>query len=380
MISSALEKKLTHLRRELHRDYAELSNQEYRTSEKIREYLKEYTNAKIISVGKTGVLAVFVGDQPGKTIMLRADTDALPIAETNTFEHRSVNPKVSHKCGHDGHTTIMLGVAEMLTQQPLNRGTVVLLWQPAEENGTGAQAVISDANFRKFTIDQVFALHNLPGFSKGKILYKNGAFTANVRSLILNFQGKTSHAAEPEHGYNPALAISKTLKFCNKLTEPNPGDKDFFLITPVYGEFGTKDYGISAGSGELHLTIRSWSPQWFGDRVEKLMNKVDELAKKYQLKYDTSWTQEFFSNQNDGSAVDIIRKSAQDLNLDHGELEMPFKWGEDFGLFTQKIPGAMFGIGSGEDCPALHNPDYDFPDDIIPPASQMFYKILEHAI
>ncbi|MFC6267517.1 M20 metallopeptidase family protein [Frigoriflavimonas asaccharolytica] len=379
-MSKTLFKNLELIRKDLHKNFAELSTQEFRTCQKIFDYLIENTDAKISKVGGTGIIATFEGKKKGKTIMLRADIDALPITETNDFEHKSTDPKVSHKCGHDGHTTILLAVAELLTEKPINKGKIVLLWQPAEENGTGAKAVMADKVFKKLNINQVFALHNLPGIPLNKIVYKSGAFTANVRSLIIELNGRTAHAAEPEHGENPALAISEILQFCEKLTEKDVKKDKFFLITPIYSEFGTKDYGISAGSGELHLTIRSWDPKWFDKRVEILQNYLDLIAEKYSLKIKTSWTQEFFSNQNDKNAVKIIKKSAENLNLNHQKLENPFKWGEDFGLFTQKISGAMFGIGSGVDCPALHNPDYDFPDEITETAATLFYKILENAI
>ena len=325
-------------------------------------------------------MAIFESTKKGKTIMLRADSDALPISETNDFAHRSVNTNVSHKCGHDGHTTIMIGVAELLTQKPIKKGKVILLWQPAEENGMGAKAVMADKEFKKLKIVKVFALHNLPGIPLHKIVYKTGAFTANVRSLIIKLNGRTAHAAEPENGENPALAIAQILQFCNKITKNDATKKKFFLITPVYSEFGTKDHGISAGSGELHLTIRSWDSKWFDKRVEELQKEIKKITKKYGLKVEHSWTQEFFSNQNNEKAVKIIKRSAEDLKLNHSKLQNPFKWGEDFGLFTQKIPGAMFGIGSGTDCPALHNPDYDFPDEITETAATLFYKILENAV
>lgn len=379
-MSQELFNKLKTIRRDFHKNFAELSTLEFRTSQKIFDYLLENTNAKISKVGGTGVLAVFESRNKGKTIMLRADIDALPVAETNDFEHTSVDPLVSHKCGHDGHTTIMLGVSELLTKDPINKGKIILLWQPAEENGMGAKAVMADKVFKKLKVDQVFALHNLPGIPLHKILYKKGAFTGNVRSLIIKLNGRNAHAAEPEHGENPALAIAEILQFCKKLTKNDVTKKKFFLITPIYSEFGTKDYGISAGSGELHITLRSWDPKWFDNRVEILQNYIKYVSKKYSLTTEQSWTQEFFSNQNDSKAVKIIKKSAEDLQLNSEKLAIPFKWGEDFGLFTQKIPGAMFGIGAGENCPALHNPDYDFPDEITETGSTLFYKILENAV
>lgn len=375
-----LDEKLREIRRDFHQNYAELSTQEFKTCQRIQEILKSYSNANVFPIGKTGVMAVFEGKEKGKTIILRADTDALPIEESNDFGHKSTDPEVSHKCGHDGHTTIMIGVAEMLQKNPINKGKIVLLWQPAEENGMGAKAVLEDEKFVEIKPDMVFALHNLPGFPLHKILYKKGAFTANVKSLIFDFKGKTAHAAEPEHGFNPAFAMAQILEKCKKITLNEPKDKDFFLITPVYADLGTKDYGISAGKGTLHLTIRAWSPELFDRLTNELIQEAEKVSKEENLHLNISWTQEFLSNQNDEEAVEIIQKSAEDLKLNHQKINEPFKWGEDFGLFTQLIPGAMFGIGSGENCPALHNPDYDFPDEITLTASNMFYKILENAL
>ncbi len=375
-----LDDKLREIRRDFHQNYAELSTQEFRTCKRIQEILKAYSSAKVFSAGKTGVVAVFTGKEDGKTIMLRADTDALPIEEINDFEHRSVNPQVSHKCGHDGHTTIMIGVAEMLHKNPIDKGKIILLWQPAEENGLGAKAVLDDEKFQELKPDMVFALHNLPGFPLHKIIHKKHAFTANVKSLIFDFKGKTAHAAEPEHGFNPAFAMALILEKCKKLTHNKPEDDHFFLITPVYANLGTKDYGISAGKGSLHLTIRAWSPALFNQLTNDLIQETKKICTNENLHVDISWTQEFLSNQNDENAVEIIKKSAEDLQLEQQQINQPFKWGEDFGLFTQLIPGAMFGIGSGENCPALHNPDYDFPDEITVTAATMFYKILENAL
>ncbi|UUV21189.1 amidohydrolase [Paenimyroides aestuarii] len=375
-----LAERLQKIRRDFHQNYAERSTQEFKTCKRIQEILKDYPAANVFPIGKTGVMAVFEGKGRGKTIMLRADTDALPIQETNDFAHKSIDPNVSHKCGHDGHTTILIGVAEMLQENPIEKGKIVLLWQPAEENGMGARAVLEDDKFAEIKPDQVFALHNLPGFPLHKIVYKKGAFTANVKSLIFDFNGKTAHAAEPEHGFNPAFAMAEILEKCKKMTHNEPKDENFFLITPVYADLGTKDYGISAGKASLHLTIRSWSPELFDQLTDELIREAEKICQRENLKLEISWTQEFFSNQNDEKAVEIIQNSAEELELNHQKINEPFKWGEDFGLFTQLIPGAMFGIGSGENCPALHNPDYDFPDEITLTASKLFYKILENAV
>jgi amidohydrolase len=370
--------KLEKIRKEIHQ-FPEVSLNEYATAKRIEKYLKKYCKGEIIRIADTGVLLLFDTHKKGKNILLRADTDALPIIEINDFEYKSKAYGVSHKCGHDGHTAIMLGVAELLSKFPPESGKVMLLFQPAEEDGKGAEVVLKSEFFKKQEFDYVFALHNLPGFKKNKIVLRSNNFNANVKSMIIKLEGKTAHAAEPEKGHNPSLAIADILYFSEKLTYNYPEKDDFFLITPIHLSMGELAYGISAGSGEIHLTIRSWDLSLFDEKCKELEDFIDKSCSKYKLKREISWTQEFYANQNHSEAVELIRRSAIENNFEIQEMTYPFKWGEDFGLFTQKYKGAMFGLGAGESCPALHNPDYDFPDEITATGIQQFYQLIKEA-
>lgn len=367
---------LEEIRKELHQN-PELSEQEYKTAKRILEYLKSHCRGDFSIIAETGVLAVFDSGREGKSILLRADTDALPISEINQFEYKSIVAGVSHKCGHDGHTSMMLGVARLLSIHPIEQGKVILLFQPAEENGMGAAAVLNDRNFQNYDFDYVFALHNIPGFKKNLILLKENAFNANVKSMIIRLNGKTAHAAEPEKGHNPALAIADILHYAEKETKNKPNEDDFFLITPIYIKMGEQAHGISAGDGELHLTIRSWDLKLFDTQCSKLEKFIKDSCEAYKLEVHISWTQVFYANYNNASAIEFVRKAAIQNDFEVYDMESPFKWGEDFGLFTQKHKGAMFGIGAGETTPALHNPDYDFPDDIAPTGIMQFYQIIQ---
>ncbi|WP_243743922.1 amidohydrolase [Tenacibaculum caenipelagi] len=374
-----LKNSLEEFRKELHQ-YPEVSGKEYETQKRIKAYLTKNTSCKVVEVASTGVIAIFEGKKAGKTVMLRADIDALPIQEKNTFQHQSINKKISHKCGHDGHTTIMIGVANMLTKHPIEEGKVLLLFQPSEENGKGAAAVLKDPFFKKIKIDFVFALHNLPGFAKHEIVVKNKTFTSNVKSVVIQLSGKTAHAAEPEKGYNPSNAIAEILIFAELESKNFPESQDFLLVTPIYITMGEKAYGISAGYGEVHLTLRGWDTNLMEEKREKLEELINQLEKKHSLVIKTSWFEEFYSNKNDEEAVSIIKKSAEQNKLSVNNIKTPFKWGEDFGLFTQKYKGAMFGLGAGESIPALHNPDYDFPNDIIMTGVQLFHSIVKEVL
>lgn len=363
------------LRKELHQ-YPEVSGKEVATAKRILSFLGKFPPDEIIShIGKTGIAAVYNGKKFGEKVLFRAELDALPIDEINDFEHLSLNKGVSHKCGHDGHMTILCGLAMQLHYKRPKTGAVILLFQPAEEDGSGAQKVIADIRFLNLKPDYVFALHNLPGYTKNQIVVKNNTFSCAVSSIIIKLKGVTAHAGEPEKGINPALAIAAIVSEYNQLIQSDISKKDYLLITPIYIQMGKKAYGVSAGAGEIHFTVRSDS----NAKMEKTKILLEEIAKKianeYQLGIKINWIQTFQSNENNPEAVDFVRKAAKSNQLELLEKETPFSWGEDFGLFTQKYTGAMFGIGSGIEIPALHNPDYDFPDAILPTAIGVFYHI-----
>jgi amidohydrolase len=367
---------LLQIRRHLHA-HPELSEEEYQTAEAIVGFVSKYNPTKIIkNVGGTGVVVIFDSRKKGKTILFRSELDALPIHEINDFAYRSTVDGVAHKCGHDGHSTILIGLAKELFEHPLENGKVVLLFQPAEENGRGAKAVLEDPKFAEIQPDYVFAFHNLPGYPLSQVVIKDGSFTAAVKSIIIKFYGKTSHAAEPEHGVNPAISIAEILTKTQSLSNNNPEQKDFAVITPIHIEMGEIYYGISAGYGELRLTLRTWTEEEMEILKTKLLQIIQETSSRNSIKTEVAWTQEFMANQNDPESVTMIRDAALSENISVKVQTHPFKWGEDFGLFTQKYKGAMFGIGAGENTPTLHNPDYDFPDEILPVGVQIFHKIV----
>lgn len=371
-----MEEALKSFRRLLHAN-PELSGQERETQQRIIDKLEEFGINHGKEVGKFGLTYTFDFGE-GPHLLVRVDIDALPIQETNDFEHKSIIPGVSHKCGHDGHTTIGVGLAVMLKSQPLSSGKVTVLFQPAEEIGEGAKGILEDHRFNADDYDYALALHNIPGASLHEILWKKDNFTPAVHSLIVRLHGKTSHAAQPLKGHNPSYAISEIVQTALQLEETDEQHANYNLITPVYSSVGTKDYGISAGYGEIHFTIRSWTQARMEETTKAFLNAVDTIAKKHHLRLETEFLAEFASNQNDHFVVDTIVKAGETLGLKVTRKTEPFPWGEDFGLFTQTIPGAMFGLGSGEKSPALHNPDYDYPDEITTTGVDTFYEIAKN--
>ena len=366
-------------RQELHK-HPELSGKEEKTANKLYDFLQQQHPASIVkNIGGHGIIATWQGKAVGKQIMLRADFDALPIQETNDLPYRSVTDQVSHKCGHDGHTTILCGVATFLKEKVLESGSVSLLFQPAEETGQGAKAMLEDENFPDTKFHHVYALHNLPGFPLAQVVVKENNFTPSVNSMIISLKGKTAHAAEPEHGVNPCMAIASILQQSMLLQYNFPDQEEMTVIAPIHIEAGEKAYGITAGEGSIHLTIRCWSQHRLEDVQQKIETLSRGIAGRYKLEIDISYTDSFVANYNDPRAVEVVRTAASHKKIAVQEISNGLKWGEDFGMFSRKYTGCMFGLGSGENCPALHNPDYDFPDEILETGIRIFTGIIEES-
>jgi amidohydrolase len=368
-------KSLCDFRHQLH-SLPELSGNEKQTAVLITERLSKLRNInRITNVGGYGILAIADSGKKGKTVVFRADMDALPIKEINGFEYKSQHEYISHTCGHDGHLTVLCGLAELLNKELPKSGKVILLFQPSEEDGKGASNVLNDAEFKNIEPDYVFAFHNLPGFPIKQVVIRDNVFSASVLSMIFKLQGKTSHAAEPENGINPAFAIAEIIFTIKELTNNDTDSEALFMATPVYSRIGEIAYGTSAAYGEIHYTFRAWENKLLEYHISNIKNEIATIAQKHQLILSTEVVDQFHSTSNHPSANQVLKQSCISNNIEYTEIEKPFRWGEDFGLFTQKFKGALFGIGAGENCPALHNADYDFPDEIIACGITIFQSI-----
>lgn len=371
---------LIQLRRELHQ-FPEVSNDEYSTAERIATFLARYNPDELIKgIGGNGILCIYKGKEEGPTVAIRAELDALPIQEINDFEYHSIKKGVSHKCGHDGHMTMVAGLASNLSLNRPKKGNVILLFQPAEETGEGALQMINDPKFLEHKPDYIFSLHNLPGFPKGQVVAKTSTFAAASKGLIIELFGKTSHAAEPENGNSPSKAVAAIIEKLESLNDSTLGLSDFAITTVVHAIIGSESFGITPGYGKVMATIRSFKDE----DLKRLENEIEiianQCASEYGLKLQMSETEGFASTINDEHCYKNIEKAAVENGYEFKIAEKPFRWSEDFGEFTQLIRGAMFGLGSGDDTPDLHNPDYDFPDDIIPNGVNMFNSIINQLL
>lgn len=366
------------IRRELHQ-HPELSGQEARTARFVEDKLQAFHPTKVIRhVGGHGLLVEYFFSEDGPTVLFRADMDAVAVQEPDDIPHHSQTPGVAHKCGHDGHTTILLRFARMLSEHPLTKGRVLLLFQPAEENGSGSKAVLDTKVLDYYQIDKAFALHNIPGYPLHAVLCKEGCFTCAVVSVSITLTGKTSHAAEPQKGISP---ISAMLTIADELSRWNNTDMqsdNYFLSTIVEIHAGEEAYGVSAGNGVIRATLRAKTDKLLHQHARQLKNLVvTECERTPGLQYEVEWLEPFSANENDPQSVRLIKSATIRNNLPYLELQTPFSWGEDFGLFTQQYKGAMFGLGSGANCAPLHSPQYDFPDEVIETGATLFYTIAE---
>jgi amidohydrolase len=376
----------TQLRHQLHA-HPELSGQEAWTSAFVIEQLKKIGVSKIhTGFSQHSILAEIEGQKTGKTLLFRCELDALPIQEANTFAHRSTINGVSHKCGHDGHAATMLAFAQKLMNTPLpivsgssiSKNTILLLFQSAEETGEGAKAAIESGVFKQFSIDFAYSYHNIPSSPLGAILCKENIFTPSVESFNLVLEGKNCHASEPAKGINPANAIAQLIQFMDALHLPDKTHEDYFVVTPIYINMGKKDYGISAGYAEISYTIRTMESPVLEQFKQKIISEIEIICQKERLMPRISWFQAFKANNNNADAYTQIQSAAAQNGFQFIEMAQPFDFGEDFGLFTDTYKGAMFGIGSGENCPALHTVDYDFPDELIEIGSEMFMQLVQN--
>ena len=366
------------IRRELHQ-HPELSGHEARTARFVEDKLQAFHPTKVIRhVGGHGLLVEYFFSEDGPTVLFRADMDAVAVQEPDDIPHHSQTPGVAHKCGHDGHTTILLRFARMLSERPLPKGRVLLLFQPAEENGSGSKAVLDTKVLDYYKIDKAFALHNIPGYPASAVLCKEDSFTCAVVSVSLTLPGKTSHAAEPQKGISP---IPATLNIVDELLRWNNTDiqsDDYFLSTIVEIHVGEEAYGVSAGNSVIRATLRAKTDKLLHQHAQQLKELVaTECKRTPDLQHEMEWLEPFSANENDPQSVGMIKNAALRNNLPYIELQTPFSWGEDFGLFTQQYKGAIFGLGSGENCAPLHSPQYDFPDEVIETGATLFYTIAE---
>ncbi len=367
------------LRHQLHQ-HPELSGTEQATAQLIAEQLKTLNpNRLYTDIGGHGVAACFDSKHSGPAVLFRAELDALPIHEINTFAHRSVTPGVSHKCGHDGHMTILLALASHIAQHRPDTGSAIILFQPAEETGEGARAVVADPVFDTLAPDYCFALHNLPGHPMGQVMIKAGSFNCASRGLTVRLSGKTAHAAYPETGISPANAIAELIQTLPGLA-PKISHDELVMLTLIHCSLGEAAFGTSPGQATLLATLRSESDRAMQQLITTVTDHCKTVAQSHWLTVEFEWADIFAASHNDAECAQLVAEAAGSCGQPVKWLDDPFRWSEDFGAISATTRGAMFALGAGEDTPQIHNPDYDFPDQLIATGTDIFTTIFKRLL
>jgi amidohydrolase len=366
---------LTAFRRELHR-HPEWSGEELETSRTILAALKTLEPSSILTgLGGYGVAAVFDSGIKGPTVLFRAELDALPIQECNDIAWASLNPGKSHVCGHDGHMTMLLALGRMISRQPVAKGRVVLMFQPAEEDGSGAKAVVADPAYEEIQADWAFAIHIEPGRPFGYVSTCSGLINCASMGLKINLIGKTAHAADPQDGISPTLAMAKLIPALDALGQGGKLDDTFRLATITHVRVGEPSFGVAPGLGEIFITLRSTSDEEVEHILADARNLAMAAAQEFGLGVEFEVHDNFAASINDAKAYGVATAAMDAIDISYGDAGVPMRASEDFGVFGWSAKAAMLCLGPGEDYAALHNPDYDFPDDLIPVGSAIFERI-----
>lgn len=359
------------LRHELHAN-PEPSNYEVWTKNHIVEFLVKHTNLEIVDRGKW-FYAVYHAGRDKANIGFRADFDAIPMDEKIDLPYGSKNKGVSHKCGHDGHSAALAGFALEIYQNGADKN-IFFLFQHAEETGDGAAE--ARIFIKENKIEEIFAFHNTSGEKRHTVITIDGTSNFASRGMIIKMIGKPTHASQPEFGINPAYGMAKIINAIPSLTDKE-ANKGLVLCTIIQVNIGERAFGIAAHKGELLMTIRAE----LEDELDKLQEDLEKLAKEISLEEGLSVSFEyedvFPMTYNHKESSDKIRQAAKNKGLDLIENGKVHRGSEDFGYYLKETKGALCYIGNGEDYPQIHTSEYDFPDEIIKTAVELFKGIAE---
>ena len=348
-------------RRKLHRA-PELSGEEGETAREVQSFLAPSQPDSLLSeLGGHGVAAIYQGAEPGPTLIFRAELDALPIEELSEAPYRSATPGKAHLCGHDGHMATLAGLALGLGRRRPRRGRAVLLFQPAEETGDGAAAVVSDPKFVEIRPDLSFAYHNLPGLPLGHVALAEGPVNCASRGLRIALSGKTAHASMPEFGVSPMAAIARLMPELTSLGGGAPENDDFAMVTVTHARMGEPTFGVAPGYGEIWATLRTRVDARMDALREAAERRVREAAAASGLDVSLSYQDVFEHCENSPVAVSRLRAALEAEGVPYDSGRLPMRGSEDFGRFGKIAPAAMFFLGAGKATPACTIPITTFP-------------------
>ena len=368
-------------RRDLHA-HPELMYDVHRTAALVAEKLREFGCDEVVSgIGRTGVVAVINGRQPAdgqavRCIGLRADMDALPIKEATGLPYASKTPGVMHACGHDGHTAMLLGAARYLAETRNFAGRAVLIFQPAEEGGGGAAAMIADGLVERFAIDQMYGMHNGPGMPLGTFSLRPGAIMASTDSIDLRIKGVGGHAARPHNSIDPVLAGAKLVIALQSIVSRSVDPLESAVLSMCEFHAGSAR-NVIPHTAELKGTVRTLSPQirdLMEQRVREVVAGVAQLTgTSIELSYERGYPVVVNHDAQTAHAAAVAAEIVGEGRV----MEMPpLMSAEDFAYMLEARPGALIFIGNGNSA-GLHHPAYDFNDDAIVFGTSYWIRLVE---
>ncbi len=366
------------IRHKLHRN-PEISGSEDQTAAYIAGLLGKVSDMTVYrDIGMHGVIGVKRYGE-GPAVGFRAELDALPVEEESDADHKSQNEGISHACGHDGHMAMVLQALQNLENAKTKRGTAVFFFQSAEETGEGAEAMIGALTEKDLDIPELkacLALHNIPGEEKGIMVLRRGTFACGSSGIEVTVTGRTAHAAHPEDAVNPLNVSVKIISYAEDL--PKDREDIFSLSTSIALKAGERTFGTTPKKAVLLLTVRSEDKAHLKKMMDCIGAEANILSREAGANSETEYHEYFPPTVND-DFFEAAREACEKAGLKTEDKDHPFRWSEDFAWFSEKYPTFYAGIGSGLNQPALHAPDFDFPDELIEKGGNYYaemYKIL----
>ena len=379
-MDKTLHDRLTRWRQHLHAN-PELTLHEHQTAAFVQDRLTEIGVPFTAGVGGHGIVGTISRGQSNRSVGLRADMDALPILETSGVPHASTNPNVMHACGHDGHTTSLLGAAALLATDPNWAGTVQLVFQPAEEGGGGAQSMIADGLFERFPMERIFAYHNWPGLEAGTVAIHDGPVMAAGNRIFFTITGHSGHAAMPHLTRDPMVASAHLLLALQSIVSRSVDPLDSAVVT-----IGTIQAGTAAnqipGHAVMRGTMRALRDE-VRDNVEQAIRRIaDGVARSFDVTIDVQIPQGIPVTRNSPTERDLAAEAAIAAGLKLRRDLAPAMTGEDFAWYLGRRPGAFVWIGNGlsDGGRELHNSNYDFNDAILPAAAGFLASVAKQSL
>lgn len=360
------------LRRDIHA-HPELSGHEHATHDRIVEHLHAHApGARVIPrVGGTGLIAIIEPEQFARTLIYRADTDALPIVEETGAPHASCTAGVMHACGHDGHAAIAVGLAEHFAQTPIPNTRVLVVFQPAEEIGTGAEGVLNDPRFTELITDpastSAIAIHNLPGYPLGHLVVRSGPMCPASIGVRLVLKGTAGHSSQPRLARSPLPAAAQLVAQLMDL--PKRIERVGSLATITYiGSGIDANFGIISDQAVLCVTLRALRSEHLDNLLDKSLHLAQRTADDHRLTLEHTTHERYSATINNEALAERALEIANQNAMDFVVADQPMPWSEDFGRFGERFPSLLLGLGSGVTQPHLHANTFDYPDELTPVA------------